>query len=296
MAKDLGTLTQYELTTDLAINLHKLDLKDCAIKLLLHLSAFYPNILQTRKSLLIKFPKASLDRAIKELSEKGIILMSKDKISLNLSLIYHQIEDKKVINLMPPCNNKQHVNKKTEQTAKQNKQIDGEILKTLKDWHIFNAADLLSNHSEEVLRAYISYAKVNGQNPAALFLHLVKNNVSIESLKNKNSVTQTENAADNSKTDYIKKYYGQLESKDFAIAALSNFYYGIKPENLKNDTIVMVLLLKSRWNLSSDDFKIIETLENEAKTNKYFAQKYQQINETVCKQLAESEFALKKAV
>ena len=121
MGRDLQNVSQYQLTNDIVKNHYVFDIKDGALKVLLLLSTHYPNILINRKSLMKRYKMAekTVDRALKELLEKGLINRHDDgQITLNVNVIYSHVDGKKVVNLDVPCNNQHH------ETKKDNKQHD----------------------------------------------------------------------------------------------------------------------------------------------------------------------------
>lgn len=292
MTGDLSNVTQYELTTAIALNIHKLDLKDSAIKLLVHLSAFYPNVLQTRKSLLKKFPEATLDRALKELETKALILRVNNNITLNLSVIYRQFEGKKVLNLMAACPKKQDItnkNNKHEHVVHVTHQNECVVPSFLSGLGLTESQkqELLKIHDESELKKYAEYVKnSNTKNPIAYFKWC---------LKEKPEIQQTTSCANKPKYDSDAERYAAymmsntsnwMNNKQFAETFLINTsQFDLKRENVLKDCIAIML----KWKFDIEAFSALSLIDEAAAMNQDFKNKTIQLTAQVIHDLKTAE-------
>ena len=199
MGKDLANIAQYELTNDIIKNHYVFDLKDGALKVLLILSTHYPNILVQRKSIInrYKVPEKTADRAFKELIGKGYINRQNDgRITLNLAVIYSQIDGEKVVNLTVPCNNQhdktENTNKHVTEVNTGQKDCDKNVVVLLKSFGFsdIEVQRIMKDNVSESIEKYAQYVtEKHAANPKKYLLWCLKEKPLIP--KNQKTVSYT---------------------------------------------------------------------------------------------------------
>ena len=273
MGRDLQSVTQYQLTNDIVKNHYIFNIKDGALKVLLLLSTHYPEIYIQRKSLInrYKISEKTVDRALKELAEKRLIYRQNGgKITLNLAVIYSQIDGEKVVNLAVTCNN-QH--EKTEKTNKHDNKVVVSLLKefSFSDIEIYR---LMSKHSTQSLQAYAKYVQQKkAQDPKKYLLWC---------LKEKPQLTQTnqqDNDAKQSKTEKNAERYSSLllsrkQNWMNNLQYAENYMRNTSQFDLRNEETMMdCIAIMLHWKLRIQDYDALMLIDKAAASNEEFRQK-----------------------
>lgn len=276
MGRDLISITQYELTNDIIKNHYVFDLKDGALKVLLILSAHYPEIYIQRKSLInrYKIPEKTVDRALKELAEKRYIDRQNDgKITVNLAVIYSQIGGDKVVNLAVTCSNKHDRTNKANKHATNNSQIDSVVVSLLKGFSFSDDEihQLVVKHSTESLQLYAKYVQLkNADNPKKYLLWCLKEKPALNENK---QVVKTSKYTDNSQryAAYMTaKSYNWLNSKQHA----ETFLVNTTQFDLRNDAILKdCIAIMLHWKFAITDYSTLTLIDNAAAENEDFKHK-----------------------
>lgn len=294
MGRDLQNIKQYQLTNDIVKNHFVFDLKDGALKVLLILSTHYPEIFIQRKSLIkrYKISEKTADRALKELSERKYINRQNDgKISLNLAVIYGQIDGVKVVNLTPTCNNKHDVTNNTNKHANNNVVVS--LLKA------FSFSDdeihqLISKHSIESLQMYAKYVQLkNTQTPKKYLLWCLKEKpVLNENKTDKNEAKpKYNNDAERYSTYMTSTGANWMNNIEYAQTFLCNTsQFDLRNETILKDCIAIML----RWKLKINDYSILTIIDEAAATNKDFKQKTVKLTAQVMKDLNTAKMTVNK--
>lgn len=287
MGRDLQSVTQYQLTNDIVKNHYVFDIKDGALKVLLLLSTHYPNILVNRKSLMNRYKMAekTVDRALKELSEKTLIYRQNDgQITLNVQVIYGHIDGEKVVNLNVPCKN-QHVI-----TKKDNKH-DNTVVSLLKEFSFSNDEihHLMSKHSTESLQMYAKYVQLKkAQNPKKYLLWCLKEKPEICDKKSQNEQT---NNAQRYTSFWVSKNSNWMNNIQYAENYLLNTsQFDLRNEETLKDCIAIML----RWNLRIEDYTALTLIDNAAAQNEEFRQKTVNLTAQVMKDLKTAKLAVEE--
>ena len=274
MGRDLQSVTQYQLTSDIVKNHYVFDIKDGALKVLLLLSTHYPNILINRKSLMKRYKMAekTVDRALKELSEKSLINRHDDgQITLNVSVIYGHIDGEKVVNLTAPCMNKQEIANKNNKHDNNNVVVD-----LLKD---FSFSDdeihhLMSKHSTESLQAYAKYVQhKKAENPKKYLLWCLKEKPVIEQQQTKRtSHNPTE------QTNDAQRYAALMSSNETnflnSLPHAQTYLVNTTQFDLRNDTILKdCIAIMLHWKLQIQDYNALMLIDEAAVKSLEFKQK-----------------------
>lgn len=268
MGRDLQSVTQYQLTNDIVKNHYVFDIKDGALKVLLILSTHYPNILINRKSLMKRYKMAekTVDRALKELSEKALIHRQNDgQITLNVNAIYSHIDGKKVVNLDVPCNNQHDKNDK-------NNKHDVVVVSLLKG---FSFSDdeihrLTAKHSTEELQMYAKYVQNKKADDPKRYLQwclkekpVINNQPEAKPDKPKNDVERYSKLLNASSQNWMNS----LQHAETFLANTTQF--DLKKETILKDCIAIML----NWRLSIQDYNALMVIDNAAANNEAFRQK-----------------------
>lgn len=270
MGRDLQSITQYQLTSDIVKNHYVFDIKDGALKVLLLLSTHFPEILIQRKSLInrYKISEKTVDRALKELSDKNLICRQNDgKITLNLTVIYGHIDGEKVVNLTATCMNKH------DKTNKNNKH-DNVVVSLLKG---FSFSDdeihrLAAKHSTDELQTYAKYVQLKkADNPKKYLLWCLKEKPEITDQKSqqKSHKQQTNNAQryaalmTSNKTNFLN-----------SLPHAQTYLVNTTQFDLRNDTILAdCIAIMLHWKLQIQDFNALMLIDEAAANNEAFRQK-----------------------
>lgn len=270
MGRDLQSITQYQLTNDIVKNHYVFDIKDGALKVLLILSTHYPNILINRKSLMkrYKIAEKTVDRALKELSEKTLIHRQNDGlITLNVNAIYSHIDGKKVVNLDVPCNNQHH------ETDKNNKH-DNVVVSLLKG---FSFSDdeihrLTAKHSTESLELYAKYVQnKKADNPKKYLLWCLKEKPEITDQKSQQK-SQSQPITD------VERYTGLLSSEKMnflnSLSHAQTYLVNTNEYDLRNEIILKdCIAIMLHWKLQIQDYNALMLIDVAAANNEAFRQK-----------------------
>ena len=269
MGRDLQSITQYQLTNDIVKNHYVFDIKDGALKVLLILSTHYPNILINRKSLMkrYKIAEKTVDRALKELSEKTLIHRQNDGlITLNVNAIYSHIDGKKVVNLDVPCNNQHDKN--------DNNNKHDVVVSLLKG---FSFSDdeihrLTAKHSTESLELYAKYVQnKKADDPKRYLLWCLKEKPEITDQKSqqKSHEQQTNNAQryaalmTSNKTNFLN-----------SLPHAQTYLVNTTQFDLRNETILAdCIAIMINWKLKIQDYDTLQLIDNAAALNEAFRQK-----------------------
>lgn len=287
MGRDLQSVTQYQLTNDIVKNHYVFDIKDGALKVLLLLSTHYPNILVNRKSLMNRYKMAekTVDRALKELSEKALIYRQNDgQITLNVQVIYGHIDGEKVVNLNVPCKN-QHV------ITNKNNKHDNVVISLLKEFSFSNDEihHLMSKHSTESLQMYAKYVQLKkAQNPKKYLLWCLKEKPEICDKKSQNEQT---NNAQRYTSFWVSKNSNWMNNIQYAENYLLNTsQFDLRNEETLKDCIAIML----RWNLRIEDYTALTLIDNAAAQNEEFRQKTVNLTAQVMKDLKAAKLAVEE--
>ena len=287
MKRDLQSVTQYQLTNDIVKNHYVFDIKDGALKVLLLLSTHYPNVLINRKSLMKRYKMAekTVDRALKELSEKSLINRHDDgQITLNVSVIYSHIDGEKVVTLTVPCNNPNH------ETKKDNKH-DNTVVSLLKGFSFSNDEihRLMSKHSTQSLQTYAKYVQLKkAQNPKKYLLWCLKEKPEICDKKSQNEQT---NNAQRYTSFWVSKNSNWMNNIQYAENYLLNTsQFDLRNEETLKDCIAIML----RWNLRIEDYTALTLIDNAAAQNEEFRQKTVNLTAQVMKDLKTAKLAVEE--
>lgn len=270
MGRDLQNITQYQLTNDIVKNHYIFDIKDGALKVLMILSTHYPEIYVQRKSLIkrYKIAEKTADRALKELSEKRLINRQNDgKITLNLTVIYGQIDGEKVVNLAPTCSN-QH-----DRTEKTNKH-DNVVVDLLKGFSFSGDEihQLMTKHSIESLQTYAKYVQLKkAENPKKYLLWCLKEKPVLQV-----QTKQTEEATE--PKDNAQRYQSLLNAKKpnwmNSIAHAQTYLVNTTQFDLRNETILKdCIAIMLHWKFKIEDYNVLMLIDNAAAQNKEFRQR-----------------------
>ena len=268
MGRDLQSVTQYQLTSDIVKNHYVFDIKDGALKVLLLLSTHYPNILINRKSLInrYKIPQRTVDRALKELEEKQLIeRQNGSNILLNVATIYCHIGKENVVNLAKSCNNKHHGN------PKDNKQHDI-VVDLLKDFSFSDdeTHHLIAKHSIESLQTYAKYVQMkNAENPKKYLLWCLKEKPVINN--------QPEVKPDKPKND-VERYSKLLNASTpnwmNNLQHAETFLVNTNQFDLRNETVLKdCIAIMFNWKLKIQDYDTLQLIDEAAAHNEAFRQK-----------------------
>ena len=272
MGRDLQSVTQYQLTSDIVKNHYVFDIKDGALKVLLLLSTHYPNILINRKSLInrYKIPQRTVDRALKELEEKQLIeRQNGSNILLNVATIYCHIGKENVVNLAKSCNNKHHGN------PKDNKQHDI-VVDLLKDFSFSDdeTHHLIAKHSIESLQTYAKYVQMkNAENPKKYLLWCLKEKPVIEQHQTKRT---SSNLAE--QTNDAQRYAALMSSNETnflnSLPHAQTYLVNTTQFDLRNDTILKdCIAIMLHWKLQIQDYNALMLIDEAAVNSLEFKQK-----------------------
>lgn len=270
MGRDLQSITQYQLTNDIVKNYYVFDIKDGALKVLLLLSTHYPNILINRKSLMkrYKIAEKTVDRALKELSEKTLIHRQNDgQITLNVNTIYSHIDGKKVVNLDVPCNNQHH------ETDKNNKH-DNVVVSLLKG---FSFSDdeihrLTAKHSIDELQLYAKYVQLKkADDPKRYLLWCLKEKPEITDQKSQQKLHEQQ-------TNNVQRYAALMTSNKTnflnSLPHAQTYLVNTTQFDLRNETILAdCIAIMINWKLKIQDYDTLQLIDNAAALNEAFRQK-----------------------
>ena len=277
MGRDLQRVSQYQLTNDIVKNHYVFDIKDGALKVLMILSTHYPEIYVQRKSLIkrYKIAEKTVDRALKELAEKRYINRQNDgQISLNLAVIYGQIDGEKVVNLAVPCNNQHDRTKKNNQHGKNNSQNDClsvvSLLKGLKISEI-EAKKLINTYSAETVEMYAKYVQMKkAENPQGYLLWCLREKPVIKDNQLANLKNKYTNDAQRYAAYMTAKSYNWLNSVQHAQIFLENTSkFDLRSDNILKDCIAIML----HWKFNISDYNALTLIDNVAAQNEEFRQK-----------------------
>lgn len=280
MGRGLQSVTQYQLTNDIIKNHYVFDIKDGALKVLLLLSTHYPNVLINRKSLMKRYKMAekTVDRALKELSEKSLINRHNDgQITLNVDVIYSHIDGGKVVTLTVPCNNQHH------ETEKDNKQHDivVDLLKgfSFSDDEIHH---LIAKHSIESLQSYAKYVQMKkAENPKKYLLWCLKEKPVINN--------QPEAKPDKPKNDaerYSKLLNASTPNWMNSLQHAETFLVNTNQFDLRNETVLKdCIAIMFNWKLKIQDYDTLQLIDEAAAHNEAFRQKTAKLTAQVMEDL-----------
>ena len=272
MGRDLQNVSQYQLTNDIVKNHYVFDIKDGALKVLLLLSTHYPNILINRKSLMKRYKMAekTVDRALKELLEKGLINRHDDgQITLNVNVIYSHVDGKKVVNLDVPCNN-QH-----DKTDKNNKH-DNVVISLLRGFSFSNDEihQLITKHSTEELQMYAKYVQLKkAENPKKYLLWCLKEKPVIEQQQ-----TKRISSAPSEQTNDAQRYAALMSSNKTnflnSLPHAQTYLVNTTQFDLRNETILKdCIAIMLHWQLQIQDYNALMLIDEAAANNEAFRQK-----------------------
>lgn len=274
MGRDLQNISQYQLTSDIVKNHYVFDIKDGALKVLLLLSTHYPNVLINRKSLMKRYKMAekTVDRALKELSEKSLINRQTDgQITLNVSVIYGHIDGEKVVNLTAPCMNKQEL------ANKNNKHVNHDIVVDLLKGFSFSDDEihhLMSKHTTESLQAYAKYVQLKkAENPKKYLLWCLKEKPVIEKQQTKRTST---NSAE--QTNDAQRYAALMTSQKTnflnSFPHAQTYLVNTTQFDLRNETILKdCIAIMLHWKLQIQDYNALMLIDEAAVNSLAFKQK-----------------------
>lgn len=292
MGRDLQNIKQYQLTNDIVKNHYVFDIKDGALKVLMILSTHYPEIYVQRKSLIkrYKIAEKTADRALKELSEKRLINRQNDgKITLNLAVIYSQIDGEKVVNLTATCMNKHDVTNK-------NNEHDSVVVSLLKGFSFTEDEihQLMSKHSTESLQLYAKYVQLKkAENPKKYLLWCLKEKPEITDQKSqqKSHEQQTNNAEryaalmTSNKTNFLN-----------SLPHAQTYLVNTTQFDLRNDTILAdCIAIMLRWKLQIQDFNALMLIDEAAANNEAFRQKTVNLTAKVMEDLKTAKMTANKS-
>ncbi len=287
MGRDLQNITQYQLTSDIVKNHYVFDIKDGALKVLLLLSTHFPEILIQRKSLInrYKISEKTVDRALKELSDKNLICRQNDgKITLNLTVIYGHIDGEKVVNLTATCMNKH------DKTNKNNKH-DNVVVSLLKG---FSFSDdeihcLAAKHSTDELQTYAKYVQnKKADNPKKYLLWCLKEKPEITDQKSHEQQTNNAQRYAALMTSNKTNFLNSLPHAQTYLVNTTQF-------DLRNDTILAdCIAIMLRWKLQIQDFNALMLIDEAAANNEAFRQKTVNLTAKVMEDLKTAKVAVKE--
>lgn len=295
MKRDLSSITQFQLTNDIVKNHFVFNIKDGALKVLLILSTHYPEILINRKSLINRYHIAekTLDRALKELTEKNLInRQNGGNITLNLAVIYGQIGGEKVVNLTVTCNNPHVVTNKT------NKHVDNVIIDLLKGFSFSDVEiqGLIQKHSIESLLMYAKYVQLkNTDTPKKYLLWCLKEKPEIENKKSANTVTKPKynNDAERYATYLEATQPNWMNNKQYAETFLANTsQFDLRNETILKDCIAIML----RWKLQIADYSVLMLIDEAAAINEDFKRKTVNLTAEVMENLKTAKMTVQNRI
>lgn len=303
MGKDLTGISQYKLTNDIVKNHYTFDIKDGALKVLTILSTHYPEIYIQRKSLInrYKIAEKTADRALKELSEKGLINRQNDgKITLNLAVIYGHIDGQNVVNLTATCNNQHVINEKTNLHANDsatNSHIDENkvVVSLLKDFSFsdIEIKRILKDYSTDIIEKYVKYVKKqSADNPKKYLLWCLKEKPDLN--ENKPAVKTPKYSDDSQRyAAYMtSKNHNWLNSKQHA----ETFLINTTQFDLRNDAILKdCIAIMLQWKLSITDYGTLTLIDNAAAENKEFRQKTAKLTAQVMEDLKTAKLTVESS-